>query len=129
LGDERQWGITQARKKTITDEDMEQQLATLTAQENEPKRGLMDKSLLAGNRAEHLLEFVNQYRANLRGKLDWLNSEPQTREEGERQFKARRQIVEAIVKRVNVYTDKTVKVVFEFDLTGMDEQIKERRRW
>jgi len=129
LGDERQWGITQARKKTITDEDMEQQLATLTAQENEPKRELMDKSLLVGNRAEQLLEFVNQYRANLRGKLDWLNSEPQTPEEGERQFKARRQIVEAIVKRVNVYTDKTVKVVFEFDLTGMDEQIKERRRW
>ena len=129
LGDGRQWGITQARKKTVTDEDMEQQLATLTAQENEPKRELMDKSLLVGNRAEHLLEFVNQYRANLRGKLDWLNSEPQTPEEGERQFKARRQIVEAIVKRVNVYTDKTAEVVFEFDLTGMDEQIKERRRW
>lgn len=129
MGDERQWGITQARKKTITDEDMEQQLATLPAQENEPKRGLMDKSLLAGNRAENFLEFVNQYRANLRGKLDWLNSEPQTPEEGERQFKARRQIVEAIVKRVNVYTDKTAEVVFEFDLTGMDEQIKERRRW
>ena len=108
---------------------MEQQLATLPAQENEPKRGLMDKSLLAGNRAENFLEFVNQYRANLRGKLDWLNSEPQTPEEGERQFKARRQIVEAIVKRVNVYTDKTAEVVFEFDLTGMDEQIKERRRW
>jgi hypothetical protein len=87
----------------------------------------MDKSLLVGNHAERLLEFVNQYRADLRGKLDWLNSEPRTPEEGEKQFKARRQIVEAIVKRVNVHLDKTVKVVFEFDLTGMDEQIKDRQ--
>ncbi len=113
--DERQWVITQARKKSITDVDMERQLAVLVGQEKELKRELADKSLLIGNRAERLLEFANQYRASLRAKLNWLDREPRTPEEEEKQYSARRKIVEAIVTRVNVSADKTVRVIFEFD--------------
>lgn len=127
LEEERQWVVTQARKKTITEKDMEQQLAMLTAQENELKHELADKSLVVGNRAERLMDFMSRYRANIRGKLEWLNSEPQTPEEEEQQFKARRHIIEDIVRRIDVHGDKSLNVTFEFDLTEM-EQIKDRQR-
>jgi hypothetical protein len=85
--------------------------------------------MLIGDRAGRLIEFANRYRASMRGKLEWLNREPRDEAEGPRQFKARREIVEAIVRKVNVYADKSVKVEFEFELTGMDEQIKDRPPW
>ncbi len=103
---------------------MEQQLAMVTAQEKELKHELADKSLVVGNRAERLMDFMNRYRANIRGKLVWLNSEPQTPEE-EQQIKARRHIVEDIVRRIEVHGDKSLNVTCEFDLTEM-EQIKDR---
>lgn len=126
IGEERHWVITRARKKTITEADMEQQLAVLDAQGSELRRELSDKSMLIGDRAGRLIEFANRYRAGMRGKLEWLNHEPRDEDERGQQFRARREIVEAIVRKANVYADKSVKVEFEFDLTGMDEQIKDR---
>jgi len=75
--------------------------------------------LLVGNRAERLIEFANQYRASMRTKLEWLNREPQDEAERAQQFKARREIVEAIVRKVYVYEDKSVKAQFEFEIPGV----------
>lgn len=121
LVEERQWVITEARKKRITEEDMDRQLGMLSQHEDELKRELAEKSLLIGNRAERLLEFARRYRATMQGKLEWLFREPQTPEEAQKQFEARREIVEAIVKRINVFPDKSIKVDFEFDFAGGDE--------
>ena len=119
IAEERQWVITQARKRSITDADMGKQLAGLDAQEGDLRRELSDKSLLVGNRAERLIEFANQYRASMRTKLEWLNREPQDEAERAQQFKARREIVEAIVRKVYVYEDKSVKAQFEFEIPGV----------
>jgi hypothetical protein len=126
--EERQWVITQARKKTINEHDMEQQIGMLDAEEDELRRELADKSLLVGGGAARLLAFANQYRAEMHGKLGWLNGKPQTPEEAAKQFAARRHIVENIVKRVDVDKDRKVSVTFEFDLTAMDE-IKDPQHW
>ena len=70
-----------------------------------------------------MLEFIEQYRKRLAKGLDWLQDEPQTPKEAEKRFKARRKIVEAIVSRVDVFEDKSIKVEFVFDLS--EEQIKQ----
>ena len=66
IAEERQWVITQARKKSFTEADMDKQLAGLDAQAQELRPELADKSLLIGDRAGRLTEFANQYRANMR---------------------------------------------------------------
>jgi hypothetical protein len=76
--------------------------------------------LLVGDRAGRLIEFAKRYRADMRAKLEWLNREPKDDPERARQFKARREIVEAIVKTVLVYEDKSVKVGFEFEIPGTE---------
>lgn len=116
IEEERQWIITQARKKSITEDDMDKQLAGLDAQTQELRRELADKSLLVGDRAGKLIAFVNRYRADMRVKLEWLNSESRDEEERKKQHRAKREIVEAIVRTVWIYEDKSVKVEFEFDI-------------
>jgi chromosome segregation ATPase len=120
LAEERQWVITQARKKSITEADMDKQLAGLDAQQQELRQELNDKSMLVGDRAGRLIQFANQYRAGMRAKLEWLNAEPRDDAERIRQFKARREIVEAIVRNVWVYGDKSIKVEFEFEIRGTE---------
>jgi len=127
LNDERQWVITQARKGTITDSDMEYQLGSLAAQEKLIIAELADKSLLVGNRSEKLLDFVEQYRQRLREGLNWLQEEPRNLKEADKQFLAKRKIVDAIVKRVNVFENKSIEVEFVFDLS--EEEIKETPPW
>ena len=126
IADERQWVITQARKKTITESDMEQQLGTLDAQANDLRRELSDLSLLVGDGAGRLIKWANHYRAELRDKLDWLTSDDP--ENAQKQFEARRGIVEGIVRKVNVYADKSIKVEFEFDPKD-GTMIKNRQGW
>ncbi len=112
---ERQRTITWARKGTITEADLDLQLGALSYQETELKRELADMSLLIGNRAERLTEFANKYRQKLRTGMEWLNEEPRTPEEAREQRKCKQEIIDAIVKRVYVMSDKTVKVEFDFD--------------
>jgi hypothetical protein len=83
--------------------------------------------LLVGDRGNKLLEFIEQYRQRLAKGLDWLQNEPSTPEEEEKQFKARRRIVEAIVNRVDVFEDKSIRVEFVFDLS--EEKIKQAPPW
>jgi glutaredoxin len=125
--DERQWVVTQARKRTLTEDDMEYQLGILDSQEKLLKLELADKNLLVGDRGNKLLEFIEQYRKRLATGLDWLQSEPQTPKAAEKRFKARRKIVEAIVSRVDVFEDKSIKVEFVFDLS--EEEIKQAPPW
>jgi chromosome segregation ATPase len=122
IAEERQWVITQARKKSITESDMDTQLAGIEAQEGELRRELSDKSLQVGNRAGRLIEFACQYRISMRAKLEWLNAEPENEAEQAKKFRVRREIVEAIVRNVYVYEDKGVKVEFEFEIPGTENQ-------
>jgi len=125
--DERQWVITQGRKGTLNESDMEYQLGILDGQEKMLKIELSDKSLLVGDRSIKLLEFIENYRTRLRKGLSWSQSEPKSPEAEEKQFQARRKIVEAIVSRVDVFEDKSINVEFVFDLS--EEEIQEPPPW
>jgi len=127
LIDERQWVITKARKGTLNESDLEYQLGVLMGQEKLIKMELADKNLLVGDRSKKLLEFIEQYRRRLAKGIDWAQTEPKTPKEEEKQYKARRKIVEAIVSRVDVFEDKSIKVEFVFDLS--EEKIKETPPW
>ena len=77
----------------------------------------MDKSLLAGDRAQRLIGFANLYREKLRAGADFLNSVPGTPEMAAKQFALRREVVESIVDRIEVDADKFAHVTFIFDFS------------
>jgi len=118
LAIERQKIITWARKGSISEEDMESNLLALDIERAGYEKEFREKSLLIGNRAQKLMGFANHYRAKLRAGAEFLNREPQTTEDAQKQFEWRREIVEAIVARIDILPDKTPKVYFEFDLSA-----------
>lgn len=104
---QRQTVMNWALAQKITEADMETKLAMLTSEEINLRRELDEKSLLIGNRAQKLLDFVHKYRARLVKGRAFLNCTPTTLEAAEEQFICRREIVDAIVTRVDVGPDKT----------------------
>jgi len=113
---ERQRVYTWARKGQINDEDMVQQLAAIGIEESGIQRELSEKRLLVGNRAERLIELAQDYRERVKNGIEGLNGKPQNEEETRLQFTFRRKLVEGIVKRVDVLSDKTITVQVELDL-------------
>lgn len=125
---ERQKVITWARKGIISDEDLEMQLMGLTLQENALTRELNDKRLLAGGRAEKLIELARVFREQARKGLEIINTEPDSPELEKEIFTFKRRIVEAIVTRVEVNKEKEVTVYFEFDFSDV-VNIKSTPSW
>lgn len=111
---ERQKIITWGRKKIISQDDMETQLAAMTFEEATVRRDLYQASLLVGNRAQKLIDFIDGYRRELAAGSEWLNAAPDSPEMARRQFERRREIVDAVVARVDLLPDKTIKVHFDF---------------
>jgi len=125
LATERQRIILWTRKGSITESDMELQLGGLKLEEMAIKPQMQEMSLLVGDRAQRLIDFANRYRARLRLGAEFLTRTPTSEEEAEEQFKLRREIVDAIVKRVEVRPDKTPVVYFEFDLEDVKVEARE----
>lgn len=120
---ERQRVILWARKGSISEDDMTLQLGGLEMESNLIQRQMQEASLLIGNRAKQLIAFANRYRARLASGAAFLNQEPSTPEQVEEQFKLRREIVDAIVKRVEITADKCAIVEFEFDLRDVMSEL------
>jgi len=123
LSIERQRIILWARKGSISEDDMALQLGGLDMEANAIKKQMQESSLLLDNRAERLLAFANRYRARLKGGAAFLSIELCTPEEAEEQFKLRREIVDAIVSRVEITADKQPIVYFEFDLRDVMSEL------
>lgn len=115
LAMERQRVITLARKKLITESDLELQLGGMAFQELSLKKELEEKAWLVGNHAEVFLEHVNELRRELQEGREVLNAEFDDPELQKQQFALRRRVVETIVRRVNVRADRSVEVVMEFE--------------
>lgn len=115
---QRQTVMNWALDKKITESDMETKLAALSFEEAGLKRELGEKSLLLGDRAEKMLEVARRYRAQLRAAEWLLTTTPDTPEIAAEQFKARRDVVDAIVTRVDVNGAKEPTVQFVFDLAA-----------
>lgn len=108
---ERQKIITWGRKEIITETDMETQLLALSFQENGMRRELFKAQLLSGDKVEKLIHLAQDYRAKVKAGVEAINSlAPESAAE---QLAFRREIVEAIVTRVDVLADKSVKVHVE----------------
>lgn len=120
---ERQKVITWARKDFITEDDLQVQLHALSSQEMDLRRELSDMKLLTGNRAERLIEFANLYREQVIAGRQALNTEPETSEHAEQQFKYRKKIIDAIVTKVEVLGDKSILVYTEIDFESMPSNV------
>jgi hypothetical protein len=120
---ERQWVITQSRKGTITEADMELQLGALTAQEVSMRQEMAELSEMV-----HLAALADweaqarEYIGGLRSSIEWLNAAPQTDEERREQFEMKRQIVKMLVQKILIDKDKSMRVVFYLDILTLLEQ-------
>lgn len=112
---ERQRVITLARKGIINDDDVAQQLLGLDIQTKQIHNDIANTKLLTGDRSARLLELAATFRQQIQVGMDAYNRVPQSEEEAQLQFVARRQIVEAIVSRVEVSKDKALRVGFTLD--------------
>jgi site-specific DNA recombinase len=123
LATERQWVITQARKGTITEADMEYQLGMLTGQEVSLRQELAEWSEIVNLAALGDWEAqARTYIGGLRSSIEWLNAVPQTEEERREQFEAQRQIVKMLVQKVLIAKDKSLRVIFYLDVVTLLQQ-------
>jgi len=117
---ERQWVITQARKGRITDEDMDYQLGALTLQELDLKRKLVEFGEVARlNGFDNWQEVAREYLASLHDGLEELNTTPKTKEERLELFKMKREIVLALVERIQIGKDRKLTLVFKLDVYSL----------
>jgi site-specific DNA recombinase len=121
IAQERQRIITWARKGAITETDMEMQLGGLELEARDCQRELDDVRLLTSGQADRLLVAANRYRETLRRGGDFLNATDLTPELVDEQYQLRREIIEAIVERVDVLPDKTPVVYLVLDLSAQDQ--------
>jgi site-specific DNA recombinase len=125
---EREQVITWARKKIITEDDLEKQLAALDFQQSTIRHDLADNRLLVGNRAERLLELAGLFRNRVVNAARLVNDQPEDEQKAAANFQTKKTIIRAIVTRVEVKEDKSLKIytVFNFDELGADVLISER---
>lgn len=97
------------RKGKITDDELDTQKAALWIEECKAKRELADKRLLTGNRAERLVRVAQTCRERIVAGVQ-VNFDPQTPEERQALFEWKRQVVQGIVRRVDVLPDKSTAV-------------------
>jgi hypothetical protein len=114
------------RKKIITEGDLQVQLATLDEQEIELTNELSEKRLMLGNRAERLIYLAGVYRDRARLGYAAIQTNPDTPEAAEAIFQARRKIIDGLLVKAEVFSDKSVKVHLELDLeeTTEDESLR-----
>ena len=113
---ERQWMITQTRKGTISENDMEYQLGALGLQELTLKRELAS---LGNTTKIYLMDDwetkVEEYLQDLKAGIDSLNSEPENQEDRQEIFRIKRHIVTTLVRRVTI--DRNRELHVEINLT------------
>ena len=109
---DRQWVITLARQGKFTNNDMEQQLATLTLQEISCKRELsalgQTININALNNWEAKFE---EYLADLQvGVAELKEAAPQSEEERHNLFLLKKQVVDTLVKRVTIGKSREITI-------------------
>ena len=114
---ERQWVITRARKGSITEVDMENQLSALTLQETSLKRELMSRGqVLNIDNLDDWESRITEYFADLREGVASLNIPPTNEDERKEQFTLKRRVVLDLVDRVTIGPNRKLKVNMRLDL-------------
>lgn len=120
MAEERQWVITQARKRRITDSDMEEQLAAIGLQEHYLRRemaGLGVAEELAG--LEGWEDVAREYLADLLAGVDALDEDGATEEEQAAIFNLRREVVETLVEKVEIGRGRELVVTMKIDALAL----------
>src|SRR3990172_5050713 len=115
---ERQRVITWARQGLISENDLATQIAALDWQDASLKAELSKAQLATGNQAEQIKAAAEQRRQEILAGADAIQREPETPEQTQRIFEAKRRIVRAWVERADVAADKSVTVAIKVDLSG-----------
>jgi len=114
---ERKWVITQARKGSISEKDMDEQLAELSAHEMALKQEIemvTDESLLSS--LDHWEECAREYFADLVVGLAELKIVPQSDEERLNQFELKRMAVNTLVEEILIRKDRSLDVIIRVNL-------------
>ncbi|MGB8983059.1 MAG: recombinase family protein [Anaerolineales bacterium] len=114
---ERQWVITQARKHTISESDMDYQLSMLTMQELSLKREFasIEQAVsiqLSGNWEQRIQEYL----ADLQTGIASLNDDPENLEDQQEIFQLKRQVVTALVRRITIDCNRQLHVEIGLNL-------------
>jgi len=124
INHDRQWVITQAREGKFTNNDMEQQLATLTLQEISYKHNLSALGQTINiNALDNWEEKFEEYLADLQaGVVELKESAPQNEEERHRLFLLKKQVVDTLVEEVKIKRNRELEVVMRLDLLKILDQ-------
>ncbi len=120
----RQWVITLARQGKFTNNDMEQQLATLTLQEISYKRDLSALGQTINiNALDNWEAKFEEYLADLQAGVEALkDTAPQNEEERYNLFLLKKQVVDTLVQRVTISKDRKINVEIRLDLLKILDQ-------
>jgi len=122
----RQWVITRARKGAISEAEMEQQLTSMFIREIELKKQLaaiqeaIDTRLLIDWEAK-----VRQYFVDLQEGIQALNHTPDTPNEQLHTCELKRQIIETLVKKIEVDRNHQFIVTMRLNIQGILENSNE----
>ena len=120
---DRKWVIAKAREGAITDQDMQEQLELLKAQEIEIKREMsLSQQIIDLNALKNWEAQAQEYLSDLRLGLDWLNAEPQNADEGLQKFSLKRRIVDVLVDHIEIAKERKLNVIFRLDLLEILKQ-------
>lgn len=115
--------ITQARTGSISEKDMEEQLAEISAQELALKKEMgtiADLDLLAA--LDGWEEKAREYFADLQAGLEELNAVPLTDEERFEQFEIKRRVVNTLVEQVTILKTRELKITFRLNLLALAQR-------
>jgi hypothetical protein len=123
---DRQWVITQARKGSISEEDMEQQINDMSLLEASLKRDLNTlQETINVQLLENWEDKVKQYLADLQVGIQALNDIPTSPREQIEVIELRRRIIETLVEKVVVDRDLHFTVTIRINLLSiMEEGVK-----
>ncbi len=74
---------------------------------------------MTGGRAERMEELIRIFREKTQRGISILEAEPDTPERADKQFQARRKIVQEVVAEVEVQPDRNIVIYTEFDLPSV----------
>jgi hypothetical protein len=116
--------ITSARQGNFTNNDMEQQLATLTLQEIGYKRDLSALGQTINiNALDNWEAKFEEYLADLQAGVEALkDTAPQNEEERHNLFLLKKQIVDTLVEQVTISKNREIKVEIRLDLLAILDQ-------
>jgi hypothetical protein len=110
----RQQVIAWTLAKIITQADLQMQLTRLDWQTASLQSELSKAALLTGDRASKLIAIAQNFRQEIEVDHELLEMTDRTPEQEQAVFEFKRKVVQGVVTRVDVLSDKSVKVHFEF---------------